>query len=102
MKYLTYAINREDGMVYSRCGSEYAVPVLQFADFGSDGNFTGPIPVKLEKVQHLYGRGSLVWTKKVPVRLKNRHRKFWGMKPLPRNRVWDAKARKLADKLFPA
>jgi len=89
---ITYAVN-DDGTVYSRVDSEIAVPVLDFDGIGqggdgfAKGNFNGPMRYNLEKfsVHSLAGRewACLRWTKKIPVALKNLHRKFWGMKPLP-------------------
>ncbi len=84
-KIITYAINKDDGMVYSRVGSEIAYPVLQFDKIGQGGDFTGPIEYQLEKssVFSLAGEWSqLRFTKKIPADIKNRHRAFWGMKPL--------------------
>ena len=87
---ITYAVD-EDGTVYSRVDREVAVPVLDFAAIGQGGdgfkpgNFNGPIKHNLQKfaLEALYGAwASLRWTKKIPVGLKNRHRAFWGMKPL--------------------
>jgi hypothetical protein len=88
---ITYAYSKDDGIVISRVDSEFACPVLQFEQIGQGGNgyaagdFRGPMNYKLEKFPiHTIGRDwpRYVWTKKIPVRLKNRHRKFWGMKPL--------------------
>ncbi len=84
-KIITYAINRNDDMVYSRVGSEIAYPVLQFDKIGQNGDFTGPLEYQLEKssVNSLAGEWSqLRFTKKIPADIKNRHRAFWGMKPL--------------------
>lgn len=86
MKTITYAISPNGGLVYSRVDSEVAIPVYQFDEFGKDGDFSGPIPMKLERfpVFSLDGAewNGLKWTRKIPVEIKNRHRKFWGMKPL--------------------
>jgi hypothetical protein len=83
---IQYAIHKDDGLVISRVGNEVAWPVLQFQEFGKDGNFTGPLPYALESSPVLdIGREwqRLKWTKKIPVDLKNKHRAFWGFKPLP-------------------
>ena len=87
---IKYAVD-EDGTVYSRVDREVAVPVLDFAAIGqggdgfAKGDFNGPTRSNLEKfaLEALYGvYSSLRWTRKIPVGLKNRHRAFWGMKPL--------------------
>ena len=82
---ITYAFNKDDGLVISRVGSEVAVPVLQWDEFGNDGDFSGPMPYELEKFPvHSIGRDwpRYKWTKKIPVQLKNRHRAFWGFPAL--------------------
>lgn len=81
---ITYAVD-EDGIVVSRVGSDVAIPVLDFEAIGQGGDFTGPMKYDLEKfpVTALAPNwGQLRWTKKIPVRLKNAHRTFWGFKPL--------------------
>ena len=90
---ITYAINKDDGIVWSRVGSEVAVPVLDFAKIGENGDFTGPMEYNLEKFPVVsIGRewARLKWTKKIPLSLKNKHREFWGMKPLKTHSAWDA------------
>lgn len=81
---ITYCYD-EDGLVYSRVGSEIAIPVLDFDSIGKDGDFTAPLTYTLEKDNVLSLASvwrSLTWTKKIPVEIKNRHRAFWGMQPL--------------------
>jgi hypothetical protein len=91
---ITYGI-RPDGIVISRVGGEIASPVLDFAAIGqggdgyASGDFNGPTRYNLEKFPiHPYFRNEDVtypevrWTRKIPVPLKNRHRAFWGFKPL--------------------
>ena len=82
-----YCVNPDDGLVWSHMwnGEGWAIPVYQFSDFGNDGDFTGPIPMELEHfpARSCPSRGQgLIYTRKIPVDLKNRHRKFWGMRPL--------------------
>ncbi len=82
---IQYAVHSDDGLVISRVGSEVAWPVLDFEKIGQDGDYTKPFEYQLEKMPVItIGREwrLLKWTKKIPVRLKNRHRKFWGFKPL--------------------
>ena len=83
---ITYAVNKEDGLVVSRVGDEIAWPIIQFEQIEKNGNFNGPMDVKLENIPVLsVGTewNCLQWTKKVPVTLKNLHRKHWGFDPLP-------------------
>lgn len=82
---IQYAIHQDDGVVWSRVGREIAVPVLEYEKIGEGGDFTKPLRWELEAMPMEAGRYDwprLKWTKKIPVELKNRHRKFWGMKPL--------------------
>jgi hypothetical protein len=82
---ITYAISKDDGMVYSRIGNEIVYPVLQYQKIGQGGDFTQPFEYQLEKSDVLslaYYWPRLKWTKKIPVDIKNLHRSFWGMKQL--------------------
>jgi hypothetical protein len=85
-KTITYAIDEVTGDVYSRVGSEVAVPVLDYATFGLNGDFSGPFSRYLEKMSVFALAGEqwsrLKWTRKVPAEIKNVHREFWGMDPL--------------------
>lgn len=90
---IQYAVDLQEGHIISRVGSEIAHPVLDFAAIGqgghgyAKGDYRGPTMYPLERmplsalvgIYHLYR-----WTRKIPMKIKNRHRKFWGMKPLKR------------------
>lgn len=82
---IRYAVDL-DGIVISRVGSEIAHPVLDYEAIGQNGDFQGPMNYYLERMNVLSIHPSTwrtwKWTKKIPQRLKNKHRKFWGMKPL--------------------
>jgi hypothetical protein len=84
---ITYAIHKDEGVVISRVGSEVAWPVLDYERIGESGDFSRPLVYHLEKMPVLSIPGTewqrLRWTKKVPVKLKNRHRLFWGFAELP-------------------
>jgi hypothetical protein len=99
-KTITYGIDDESGLVYSRVGGEVAVPVLDFAAIGQGGDgfepgdFRGPTRYNLEKCS-VYALGSgeyaaIRWTKQVPLPVKNAHREFWGFPPLryENRRAW--------------
>lgn len=78
---ITYAIDKSDGLVYSRIGSMIAVPVLQWDKIGADGDYTAPLEYQLERcsVYELsYYWSQLRWTKKIPVEIKNLHRSTGG------------------------
>lgn len=95
---ITYGIERDTGLVYSRVGSECAGPVLDFAAIGqggdgyAPGDFNGPARYTLEKmplrevypcVRWTKGRGNNRGLPAIPLELRNRHREFWGFRPLP-------------------
>lgn len=100
MKCITYAIYdaEDDGpFVVSRVDNKVAWPVLDFAGIGmgglekstgtvyEKGDFRGPTNYDLQAILlHEIKAGwlSLKWTRKIAVSLKNKHREFWGMKPL--------------------
>lgn len=85
MKTIMYAIDIETGHIISRVNSEIAIPVLQYDDMQPENHFTPNY--KLEKISVInipIGYSKLKWTRKVPLYNKNKHREFWGMKPLKR------------------
>lgn len=83
LRQILYGIDLDTGMVVSRVGRELAWPVIVFNEIGKGGDFTGPIPVQLEKMDlNVLYNAHVQWTKKIPLDLKNRHRQFWGMKPV--------------------
>lgn len=94
MKRLTYGIDR-DGYLISRMSGhrrgddDLCIPVLDYDAIGQGGDFTGPLTYHLEQfplttilADSINWWHGIVWTKKIPVRMKNQHRAFWGMKPL--------------------
>ena len=92
---ITFAIHT-DGFVVSRVNSELAWPILDYAAIGQGGDgfkkgdFNGPIKYNLEKISVFSGSdewSQLRWTKKIPIEIKNIHRKFWGMKELGPDRI---------------
>lgn len=89
MRTLTFAYDT-NGHLISRLNVDdsfrtpcVAVPVLDYDKIGENGDFTAPLTYTLEActLGEIIGQ-SLNWTKKVPLADKNRHREFWGMRPL--------------------
>jgi hypothetical protein len=83
MRTLTYAIDTETGQVISRMDSKVAIPVLQYGDIKPENGFQ--TTYKLEEVDVIAIASSwhnYKWTRKIPISIKNAHRKFWGFKPL--------------------
>jgi hypothetical protein len=81
-------INKETGLVWSRVNSEVAIPVLDFEDMTSYNNFE--TTYSLEKFNILdqgVRDANVIHTRLIPMRLKNKHRKFWGMKPLKKKKA---------------
>jgi hypothetical protein len=78
---IQYGIDRDTGMVVSRVQSEVAIPVLDFAGMKPENGYE--TKYNLEKFNICDAHtGPVVWTRKMSMAIKNRHRKFWGMKPL--------------------
>jgi len=79
---IMYMIDLE-GFVYSRVGSEIAIPVLDFEGMTPKNGYKTDYPLeKFNVLQVAYALRHVRHTRKIPVEIKNEHRKFWGMKPL--------------------
>ena len=89
LRIIGYGVEEDTGLVYSRVGDECAGPVLDFEAIGqggdgfAPGDFNGPIRYTMEKIPLREVYPYVRWTKKIPPGIKNRHREFWGFKPLP-------------------
>lgn len=85
MKTIQYAIDPDNLNVVSRCGVYVAYPCLDFGKMTPENGYKEAF--YLDKF-HIFDYcqttwfNSLKWTKKIPVAVKNEHRKFWGMKPI--------------------
>lgn len=83
MKTITYAINGT-GLVVSRVGSEIAWPILEYDKMLPENSWE--MDYHLEKMAVFSVAGyvwdALKWTKKIPKKLKNIHREFWGFSKL--------------------
>ena len=69
--------------VISKVGSEVAWPIVKWDDMGPHNNFE--VKYQLEKMaltSVVEQVKSVFWVRKLPVELKNFHRRFWGFKPL--------------------
>ena len=78
---IQYGVDEQTGYMVSRVGSEVAVPVIDFDQMVPEDAFQ--IKAHLETFS-IYDttRMSIHWTRKLPIRLKNYHREYWGFKPL--------------------
>lgn len=77
---ITFAVEKDTGLVVSRVDSEIAVPVLQYEKMLPENNFTPTYELEKMSVYALQPWQAYKWTRKVPLELKNRHRAFWGFK----------------------
>jgi hypothetical protein len=78
---IQYCIDNDTGYVYSRVGGKMAIPIIDFDDMGPEDNFA--IKAHLDFVSAWeVPHHALTYTRKIPVDLKNLHRKFWGMAPV--------------------
>lgn len=88
MKTIQYGIDTTTGLVWSRVGSQVAVPVLQYNKMTPENNFQPTYELERIDVIHTAGHAynSVIWTRNIPIEIKNRHRKFWGMKQLSKKK----------------
>ena len=83
---IQYAVEHSTGLVISRVGGEVCIPVLQYNDMSPENNFETTYKPEKMDVSVLFGyHDNYTWTKKIPVEIKNKHREFWGFKPLKTN-----------------
>jgi len=75
-------IDAELGEVMSRVGSEVAIPVLDFEGMTPDNGYAMTYNLEKFSVFELRHYNRLIHTRKIPISIKNKHRKFWGMKLL--------------------
>lgn len=104
LRVIRYGIEKETGIVVSEVDGVMAYPVLDFAAIGqggdgyAPGDFNGPTRYYLEKLPaaeryQVYpgitwtkGRGNTHGVPPIPLEIRNRHRAFWGFKPLKEER----------------
>jgi len=83
MKTITYMLNPETGIVYSRVGSEVAIPVLEYDKMTPKNGFATSYALeKFNVFEMCKDLNTMIGIRKIPVAIKNRHRKFWGMKEI--------------------
>lgn len=78
---IQYGFNREG--LYARCGDRFAFTVLDFEHMTPENGFETQYYIDDEPVHVL--PADIIWTKKVPVAIKNAFRKHFGLKPLKDN-----------------
>jgi hypothetical protein len=74
---IQYAVD-ENGLFWSRVGSEVAFPVLDYESMTPENNYNETYHLEKGSIYTTIGQ-YLVWTKNLPISAKNEHRKFWGM-----------------------
>lgn len=80
---IQYAVDAETGQIWSRVDDQLAVPVLDYRGMHPrDGSEMRYALYKIGIFEALVHEGCLTWTRKIPLKIKNLHRKFWGMKEL--------------------
>ena len=85
MRSISYGIAQDGAALVSRVGSEIAWPILDYEGMTPANNFAMHYNLERFSVFSLAGPdyANIRWTRKIPIDLKNKHRAFWGMKPLP-------------------
>ncbi len=79
-KTISYMVD-DEGLVYSRVNSEVAIPILEWDKMMPANRYQTSYHLEKCSIYDLIGT-PVTRTKKIPLQLKNQHRKFWGMKPL--------------------
>ena len=83
MRTIQYAIDKETGLTVSRRGSQIAIPILEYSNMIGQNHYQ---TTYILETCGIFSFGEefnrFAWTRKIPVEIKNIHRKFWGMKPL--------------------
>lgn len=83
MPTITYAIDPNTGLIWSRVGSHVAIPVLNYGDMTPANNFNTAYHLeKFDVLSTLPSINYVKWTRKIPAKIKNQHRRFWGLKLL--------------------
>ena len=90
MPRLMFAHDNDTGQWWSRVENhpaavhdKIAVPVLDYEAIGADGDYTRPFAYRLEAMTtEALQHANLVWTRNVPLHIRNLHREFWGLQSL--------------------
>ncbi len=82
---IQYGVDQDTGLIVSRVGDEVAWPILDYDGMTAADGFATRYNLERLPLFDMVGRtwDAIRWTRKVPVAIKNRHREFWGMRPLP-------------------
>jgi len=80
---IRYGIDCETGLVWSRVGSQVALPVLQYDQMLPENNFQTQYALeKMDVIEVVGSYGLVQWARIIPTQIKNIHREFWGLKPM--------------------
>lgn len=81
-KRVYYGIDLHTGFIFSRFQGQLAIHIIDFEGMKPENNFQ--MKTYLEKFpdQQALMHMPHVFTRKIPVAIKNQHRVFWGLKPL--------------------
>lgn len=83
MRTIQYGIDTETGLIWSRVGSEVAIPILNYDGMRAENNYCMSYFLeKMSVLQALPTINYIKWTRKISTEIKNIHRAFWGMKLL--------------------
>ena len=93
---INFAVDLQTGLVYSRVGTEVAVP---YPKHGKGLRMAGTFEMNYElqrfplySIQHKWGQ--LHFSQNIPLRIQNYHRQFWRLPEIhtPRDRVSESTA----------
>jgi len=78
---IQYMVDKITNTVWSRVGSEVAIPVLDFEGMTPENHYETHYNLVKFDLSVLHSQ-VLIHTRKIGICIKNEHRKFWGMKPI--------------------
>ena len=90
MRTIQYAIDMTSGMVISQVGNKIYHPILDFDGMSPENNWQMDYYYEEMSVHAMYGSYHYYkWTRKIPNKIKNFHRKYWGFKLLKGKNRWE-------------
>ena len=83
MNTIQYGIDINSGLIWSRVGTQVAIPVFQSKNMTAKNSFNPDFEWGIFELYELAGSISTIrWTQNIPNKIKNVHREFWGMPPV--------------------
>jgi len=84
MRTIQYGIDTQTGLIVSRVNDQVAWPILDYENMKPENNFSPSYyleKIPIFSIANLTWN-SIKWTRKISIKIKNKHRAFWKFKPL--------------------